>query len=524
MKKLLLILIGLLLLSGCFEPKPAEVPEYVGQESDALIDLLQDANAEHLKGEIFYNIFPISFADGNGDGFGDLKGIIESLDYLKELGVKGIWLNPIHPSPSYHKYDVMDYYAIDPQFGTMDDFKALIKAIDDREMVLIMDMVLNHSSSQHPWFLSALKDETGYEDYYIMVDSKDSIPAQDKSAWYERSGKFYYGSFWSEMPEFNLESDAVRTEFRKILKYWLDLGVDGFRYDAAKHAYDQHEYAVGTPTLRRNLQFWLEMKAYVKEINPQAYVVAEVWMEKQAMAAYGWAFDAMFNFDFGDGVIEAIRNANSSSLLSPYLQGLKPFSEYPHYLDATFLKNHDQPRIGTLLNGDIRQLKLAASILLTMPGNPYIYYGEELGYFGNKPDERIREPLKWDDYLTIKTPTWETVVLNKDTPNIATQHEDPLSLLNHYKSWGQFRDRDQNMKLGEFKNLMTGNQRVMAYTRNDEFLIVHNLSGEVQEIEFEIGGDVVLSTAHELGKDAYTQEGKLFKIEPYTSLIIEIQP
>lgn len=519
MRKLIATLLLLFLVGCSTQPQQEVVPEYIGHDQDQLMERLADSNANQLKGEIFYNIFPISFSDSNGDGYGDLQGIIKSLDYLQEMGVKGIWLNPIHPSPSYHKYDVTDYYGIDPQFGTMDDFKALIAALDERDMVLIMDMVMNHSSSQHPWFIKSMNNEEGYEDYYVKVDSLDDLKVADKKAWYEKNGQYYFGSFWSEMPEFNLDSPAVRSEFRKILKYWLDLGVDGFRYDAAKHAYDVNEYPTGTPVLRRNLQFWLEMKAYVKEINPQAYIIAEVWMDNQAMAAYAPSFDALFNFDFGDGVIEALRSSNSASFLSPYLKGQKFFEDQPNYLDGIFLKNHDQPRIASMFGRNEGQMKVAASILLTMPGNPYIYYGEDLGYSGIKPDERIREPYKWENYLELKTPTWETVELNKKTEDVQTQLNNSESMLNHYRTWGKFRSEHNILKTGDFTNLMTGNPKVLAYVRGDKYVVVHNLSNEVVEVDLEMSGTILLSS-----DEKNTLQDTLLKLEPYTSLIYEKTP
>lgn len=517
MKKIILLII-LILITSCAQ-KPVENFESLSEKE--LKEILADSNAEKLRGEIFYNIFPISYADGNGDGYGDLVGIIKSLDHLKSMGVKGLWLNPIHPSPSYHKYDVIDYYEVDPQFGTLDDFKALVKAAHEKDMVIIMDMVINHSSSQHPWFEKSMNNEEGYEDYYIKAATKEEIPAQDKSAWYQKNGQYYYGSFWSEMPEFNLESPSVRKEFRDITKFWLDLGVDGFRYDAAKHAYDINEYKPGTPTLRKNLQFWLEMKNHVKSINPEAYVIAEVWMDNQSMAYYTPAFDALFNFDFGQAAIASIRDQNSNAFLSPYLKGQKYFSEYPNYLDGTFLSNHDQPRIGSLLDGQWDLLKLGASILLTMPGNPYIYYGEELAYYGVKPDERIREPYKWDGYNDIQTPTWEGIELNRDTPNYDYQLNDENSMLTHYLKWGSYRSNSVVLKQGDFTNLMTGDHKLMAYTRslNDEtLLVVLNLANEQLQLDLDMSGSI------EVNNKENKLEGSLITLEPYGSMIIKVQP
>ena len=524
MKKLILLLLLLFLVVGCSQKQVSvKTDDILTQSTNELTEELKDnlVTKEKLEGEVFYNIFPISFADSNNDGFGDLNGVTKSLDYLKQMGVKGIWLNPIHPSPSYHKYDVVDYYGIDPQFGTLKDFENLLKEAHDRDMVIIMDMVLNHSSSKHPWFEKSMNEEKGYEDYYIKVDSLDEIDVKDKSAWYKKGDKYYFGSFWSEMPEFNLESKAVRTEFRKILKFWLDLGVDGFRYDAAKHAYDINEYKTGTFTLDKNRQFWLEMKKFVKGINPEAYVVAEVWLDSKQMSHYVNGFDALFNFDFGEAVQNAINKQQSIDFLAPYSKFLNTFKETSHYMDAPFLSNHDQPRIASNLNGNINQLKLAASILLTIPGNPYIYYGEELGYLGVKPDERIREPFKWGDTFEQKQPRWETVVLNLKTLNVNEQAADQNSLLNHYRVLGKLRSENEILKKGTYSSLPYGDNTTIAYERvlgDQRLYVLHNLSETKTNITLKESGEILFAT----NDSSLTNQSVV--LNGYSTLIVKVQP
>lgn len=505
MKKLLLLLLAIFMVA-C-SPKVQEP-----KTSEELIETLKDTKATYLEGEIFYNIFPISFADGDGNRYGDFQGIIKSLDYLKEMGVKGLWLNPIHPSSSYHKYDVLDYYEIDEQFGTMEDFEQLLEEVHNRDMVLIMDIVFNHSSSAHPWFIEDMKGE-GHNNWYIQADTKEEIESANKSAWYSKYNKWYFGSFWSEMPEYNLENPEVRAEFKKILKFWMDKGVDGFRYDAAKHAYDPNEYAPGTRTREKNLQFWLELQEYVKSVNHEVYTIAEVWENEQSRSYYKEAFDGTFNFDIGESTINALRNQRFADLIANYVKGQQYFKDSNDFMDGIFLTNHDQNRIGSVLGGFIPNLKVAASILLTMPGNPYIYYGEELGYLGAKPDERIREPYKWDGYNDIKTPSWEDIQLNRDTMNVQAQIDDSNSLLNHYRVWGQFRANSETLKTGLFSHLNTGDNRLLGYTRvsdNETLAIYHNLSHEPLTIDLE--GEILLSNGN----------NTLTSLEPHGSMIIRL--
>lgn len=511
MKKSLILLLLLFLVACQSEEK------VVRKTKQELLDEVMTYEKNNLEGEIFYNIFPISFADADQDGYGDLKGITEKLDYLKTIGVKGIWLNPIYPSPSYHKYDIVDYKAIDPQFGTMDDFQNLLEQAHKKEMVVILDMVFNHTAKAHPWFEKSMKNEKGYEDYYIKTNDLSSLKIGDKSAWYQYQDTYYYGSFWSEMPELNLESEKVRQELKSVLKFWLDLGVDGFRFDAAKHAYDVNEYETGTPLLEKNLQFWLEMHAYIHSLNPQAYTVAEVWLGNQQRAHYAPAFSALFNFDFGQNVVSSLSSANSSELLSPFLKGNKFFEEIPSYIDATFLTNHDQNRIGSIFQETPQRLKAAAAILLTMPGNPFIYYGEELGYLGVKPDEQIREPMRWSDDAMLM-PTWEKLVLNQQTASVEQQLLDENSLLNVYKTLGVLRSQSDALRHGGFENIQVGNSKVLVFRRKtalESIVVMINLDSVRHVVSAELMGEVVASSDSVPGAD----DG--YVLEPYGYLLIK---
>ena len=264
----------------------------------------------------YYQIFTGSFYDSDGDGIGDLQGIIHKLDYLNDpkggdsLGVNGIWLTPINPSPTYHKYDVMDYYDIDPQFGTMEDFEMLIIEAGKRDIDIIIDLVINHTSSRHPWFLAALEEiengsEPFYRNFYNFVEERPG------SGYYPTvGGLFYEAHFWSEMPDLNIDSELLREEIKNIVEFWLDKGVAGFRLDAAKHIYG---------STQKNLEFWTWFVDTCREIKEDIFLVAEVWSYEQEILPYFETGLALFNFPFAshDGVINrSINTGNGEKLAS----------------------------------------------------------------------------------------------------------------------------------------------------------------------------------------------------------------
>lgn len=238
-------------------------------------DVKENTKQKTYDGRVFYEIFVRSFNDSNGDGIGDLKGVTEKLDYLKGLGVKGIWLMPINASSSYHGYDVDDYYSINKDYGTMEDFEELIKEAHKRDIKVIMDMVLNHTSVNNKWFESARQSEDSpYRDYYIWSNDmslKTKVSSMNTKCWSQNGDKqeLYYSVFWSGMPDLNYDNDKVFDEVKKITKYYLnDVKVDGFRLDAAKWVYDDD--------LDKNVKFWNKYSKYVKSVKKDAIIVANM--------------------------------------------------------------------------------------------------------------------------------------------------------------------------------------------------------------------------------------------------------
>lgn len=433
---------------------------------------------------VFYEIFVRSFQDSDGDGIGDFNGVIQRLDYLQSLGVTALWLMPIHPSPSYHGYDVLNYYAVNPAYGTMDDFKRLLSEAHRREMRVIIDFVPNHTSRQHPFFQAALNPQSPYRDYYVWSQTD---PGQTGSyggpAWHKTNSGYYYGLFWGGMPDLNYTNPEVTAQIKKVARFWLaEVGVDGFRIDAVKHLIEENGKQENTPATHA----WLrEFYTFYKDVNNEAYTVGEVFGAGGTLIkAYGGGqeqMDHIFNFELANGYLNSARGEANSSVVSALKFTL---ADAPHGNYAAFLTNHDQDRVMSVLGGSMERAKVAASLLLTGPGTPYLYYGEEIGMTGQKPDEYIRTPMQWGAEagagFTSGKP-WIAINSGYETKNVASQDNDPHSLLNHYRSLIALRRETPALRTGEVILLETGSPAVYAILRqtgNQTALILINLSKE----------------------------------------------
>lgn len=453
----------------------------------------------------YYEVFVYSFYDGNGDGIGDFKGLTEKLDYIndgnpelgEDLGCNGIWLMPIMPSPTYHKYDVTDYYSIDPEYGTMEDFEVFMTACNERGIKVILDLVMNHTSSEHPWFqeacryLAALGDaepsieECPYVDYYHFSKEEKAGYCQvpGSNVWYYEA-QFYYG-----MPDLNLYNEALRAEFERIVAFWIDKGVGGFRIDAAK------EFVSGSPTSNTEILAWLT--DMVKSKKEDAYLVAEVWSDINTYAGYyAGGIDSIFNFAFAD----------NSGIIANAVKGVSPASGYGEalvmadklfsaqnqdYIDAPFYTNHDLGRSAGYYAGEhsMSQTKVAGALNLLMSGNAFIYYGEELGMKGAGKDENKRAPMYFSadenapgmcdgpadmDDVKMKFPSYEE------------QKEDGYSIYRYYQQAIYLRNLYPVIRKGDVENLSEYATDAVAAVKKsyeeDALLIFYNLSAETQVI------------------------------------------
>jgi len=351
------------------------------------------------RGAVCYEVFVRSFYDSDGDGIGDLNGLLEKLDYIDKLGASCIWLMPVAKSPSYHGYDVSDYYRVEPAYGTNDDFKRLVAAAHRRRIKVLVDMVLNHSSSQHPYFQAALHDTTSpYRAWYRFAPAPLGKGAHGGDDWHRSPlrDEYYYGVFWSGMPDLNYQTPAVRAEAKKIATFWLqDMGVDGFRLDAVPYLVEEGNCLMGC---RGTHGFLHEYAAHIDSVKPDAYTVGEAWGDITAMLPYyPDQLTSYFGFELADSLLSAVRTGSAAGLLAGFV---RLQDTLPAYRWSPFLSNHDQTRVLTALGGDVTRAKLAATLLLTLPGLPFIYYGARrcngarAGDWGSRPARRGRAPSR----------------------------------------------------------------------------------------------------------------------------------
>jgi glycosidase len=427
---------------------------------------------------IFYEVFVRSFYDSDGDGVGDLTGLIEKLDYLndgdpttdEDLGVTGLWLMPVTQSPSYHGYDVTDYYSIDDEYGTNADFQRLMEEAHRRGIYVIVDMVLNHTSAQHPWFLEAQDPESDKRDWYVWSET------QGLKGWHETESGYYFGIFWDQMPDLNYANPEVTAAMQDVVRFWLeDMGVDGFRLDAIKHLVEDGNQLENTPATHA----WFEdFFTFYKGVAPQAVTVGEVWSPTDEVVAYiGDEVDLAFEFDMADAILKSTFSGRPSNVS---LAQQEVVATYPAGQYATFLSNHDQNRTRSRLTSD-QQAKLAATLYLTFPGVPFLYYGEEIGMQGTKPDEHLRRPMQWEPEGGFSTGTpWQAYAEDFAERNVAQQRADTTSLLHHYDDLLALRNAHEALRVGAWLPVQADHPSIYGYVRHsdDEILLVLvNLSG-----------------------------------------------
>lgn len=467
-----------------------EIKEIVGAVS---YDYEQELNIIDDNYRNYYEIFVYSFYDSDGDGIGDLGGVIEKLDYIKDMGFNGIWLMPIMQSTTYHKYDVTDYCSIDTEYGTMEDFERLVEECHKRDIRIIIDFVINHSSSKHQWFVDACEylkklpegqepdlDECPYVDYYHFAKE------QVNGDYYNVSGSdwYYEGVFWSEMPDLNLGSEALRTELEDVSRFWIDKGVDGFRMDAAMH-FEENDITFNTEALN-----WLY--SFCTGLNPDFYMVSEVWANKATITNY-YASEtpSMFNFDLADTEGKLIKAARGNYKAANLVENMVGYQtdyakKYADFIDAPFIANHDMGRVANGLAKDADNMKMACGLLMMMNGSPFVYYGEEIGMSSSgKKDENKRLPMIWSD-TDATGMTNGPLDADKDIVSafagIEQQLQDPYSILNYYKRAVRLRNENPEIARGEIQiveELTEGNQAAITKTYEDSTIgIVYNTSDE----------------------------------------------
>jgi glycosidase len=445
---------------------------------------------------------------------------------------------PIFPSPSYHGYDVTDYEGVNPQYGTLADFERLLAEAHRRGIRVILDFVMNHSSDQHPWFVdSAASPGASKRDWYVWraEDPGWTQPwGGSNPTWHERNGAFYYGVFWGGMPDLNFASPAVRAEMKRLAGLWLERGVDGFRLDATRHLF------AGGPAALQNDRpethaFLREFAAYVRSVRPDAVLVGENWTDTDSIAAYYGSTAAVaggdelpmnFNFPLAAALVDAAARGDAA----PVAAVLARMAEvYPAgILDAPFLTNHDMIRIATQVGGETGKLRVAAAALLTLPGAPFLYYGEEVG-LANGPgrdDRQKRTPMPWDGGagFSIAAP-WFDCAPGREGANVALQTGDSASLLAHYRRWIGLRERLPALANGELRLLSDprASSPLLLFERVEggrRLLVAHNFGGAAATVTIEPGAAAIFLAGE--GRARRSERGLELALPPYASAVFAL--
>ncbi len=552
MTKLLCLLLCGLLLVGCGSQNDVNstAPETSGASVDSQENGdpnpdqadLTDAAVAQIKTlgtcpddnyRTWYEIFVYSFCDSDGDGIGDLKGVISKLDYLQEMGITGIWLMPIHPSTSYHKYNVGDYYAIDPAYGTMEDFEAFMAECEKRDIHVILDLVINHTGYDHPWFQEAFNyikalpegaepdvNECPYVDYYVFNQEGGNGYRLVNGS----HGWFYEGMFSPDMPDLNLANEDVRAEIKAIMEFWIEKGVAGFRLDAVK------EFYTGTTDKNVEVLNWIQTTA--TSIKEDCYLVAEVWDTFQTITNfYASDITSIFNYAFGNNsgkIVDVLRGAGNAGKVVTYATALeKADTAYrgknADYIDAPFLSNHDVGRIAGFVSRDENKTKLAGAMNVLMSGSCFIYYGEEIGMVcGGTNDPSYRAPMYWNaarDNGTTALPPECTLPEEYPFGSLEEQVNDDASIYNYYRQAIAIRNSLPVIARGQIKAETALNVGCISAQRKiwgeEECIILMNIDQEAAQVDLSAYSDWTMAASLSADGNAIAMEGTTLNLPAY---------
>jgi maltose alpha-D-glucosyltransferase/alpha-amylase len=496
------------------------------------------------KNAVFYELYVRAFHDSNGDGHGDLPGVIQKLDYLQALGVDCLWLLPIYPSPLKDDgYDIADYYNILPEYGTLEDFRRLVEEVHRRGMRIITDLVLNHTSDQHPWFQAARADRNSpYRDYYVWSDDnqkyKDAriifLDTETSNwTWDPVAGEYFWHRFYSSQPDLNYDNPAVRLEMINVMRFWLDIGVDGFRADAVPYLIERE--GTNCENLPETHVYLKEVRAYLEQHYPDRVLLAEANQWPEDVRPYfgdGDEFHMGFHFPVMPRIYMALRRGDNRSL-EWILKRTPPIPENCQW--CIFLRNHDEltlemvteeerqwmwqeyapeprmrlnlgirRRLSPLLDNDRRKIELANSLLFSLPGSPIIYYGDEIGMGDNIElfdRNGVRTPMQWlpDDAAGFSSapadafyaPVIQEEPYGPQQVSVASQQAQPGSLLDFIRRLISLRKANPLLGWGDFTWLDAGSNSIAAYLRSGSegrILVLNNLSNELQHVHVPIPG------------------------------------
>jgi maltose alpha-D-glucosyltransferase / alpha-amylase len=490
------------------------------------------------KDAVFYELYIRAFADGNGDGKGDFAGLTAHLDYLQELGVDCIWLQPMYQSPLLDDgYDIADFYVVHPDFGTLADFQSFVEAVHARGMRVIVDLVLNHTSDQHPWFQASRRREEPYTDFYVWSQTGREYGGAriifldtEPSNWTfdPLRGEYYWHRFFSHQPDLNYDNPLVQDEMLRVMCYWMDMGIDGFRADAVPYLFERE--GTNCENLAETHAFLKRLRAVFDERGVGKILLAEANQWPEDVRAYfggdekdpnvpGDEFNMGFHFPVMPRLFMALRQAD----VSPIVEILQRTPAIPANCQwCTFLRNHDEltlemvteeerqfmwreyapeprmrlnlgirRRLAPLLDNDRRKIEVMDSLLFTLPGSPIIYYGDEIGMGDNiwLPDRNgVRTPMQWDDgpdagFSTapadqLYAPIISDPAYDPACVNVAAARADPTSLYHMLRRFIAVRKQHPVFGRGGLRILRAAPRDVLAFTRSyggETLLALHNL-------------------------------------------------
>lgn len=536
-KKKFLVSSSLILftISGCAN-KESTVEANTSTVSSYQMDTLNTTETTYIDDNYrtTYEICPYSFYDTNNDGIGDLNGITQKLDYIHtKMGFDEIWLTPINTASSYHKYDIIDYYSIDPDFGTMEDFETLVKECHAYNTNIILDLVINHTSIEHPYFKQASdyiqslsdqqinSDDCKYVDYYNFTKEK-------KIGYEPLEGTDYYyeARFYSGMPDLNLDNQEVRNEIKDIITFWLEKKIDGFRLDATTSYYSDSQ--------KDTINFLSWLNDTVKSIKKDAYLVGECWKDVNVISDYYTSgIDSFFNFPFsqGDGVIaKVVKGSMGAKYYGSSIEDIeeKYSSSNLSYIDAPFYTNHDTNRSAGYYSGDNSeaQTKLAGALNLLMGGNAFVYYGEEIGMKGSGEDPNKRMPYEWGEEEGMCNPPDGSTKVKMKYGTYTSQKDDSSSILNYYRHAIQLRNVYPIIARGKTQMIDTLSDDsicVLEKTSDvyDPLLIVINTSNEEKEVDLSSLEYSTLTNVLNTSEEQVKLEGTTLKIPSYDIAVLE---
>ena len=487
------------------------------------------------KDAVLYELYVRAFKDSDGDGHGDLRGVTEKLDYLRDLGVDVLWLLPLSPSPLRDDgYDVSDYLGIHPDYGTVEDLRELISAAHERGLKVITDLVMNHTSSDHPWFQSSRRREDGKEDWYVWSDDPERYgearviftdSETSNWSWDEERGQYYWHRFFHHQPDLNYDEPEVRATMLEVVEFWLELGVDGFRLDAIPYLYQRD--GTNCENLPETHAFLKELRSFVDEIKPEAFLLGEVnqW-PADTLPYFGNGFDEMpllFHFPVMPRLWSALARGDSGPIrwILEHTPGIPPSCQWVVFLrnhdeltlemvteeERAFMYSHYAPEPVMRLNVGIRRrlaplcdferprIELMHSLLMTLPGTPILYYGDEIGMGDDLSlydRNGVRTPMQWNDGpgagFSEAERTYAPLLSGRSAPhrvNVAAAERDPTSLLHWMRELIATRKRRPALGRGSFTMLSSPDPALAVFlstTEDDAVVAVHNLASEAKSL------------------------------------------